>query len=60
MFVTLIFPLLKPGGHSIVKNTGRAGSIVWGLGFCLGKDILRSSKPLIQTIVRGSKNDSSG
>ena len=30
-----------PGGHSIVKNTGGgAGSIVWGLGFWLGKDIL--------------------
>ena len=29
------------GEHSIVKNTGGgAGSIVWGLGFCLGKDIL--------------------
>ena len=27
------------GGHSIVNNTG-AGSIVWGLGFWLGKDIL--------------------
>ena len=32
---------LKPGGHSIVKNTGGgAGSIVWGLGFWLGKDTL--------------------
>ena len=29
-----------PGGHSIVKNTGGAGSIVWGLGFWLEKDIL--------------------
>ena len=28
------------GGHSIVKNTGGAGSIVWGLGFWLGRDIL--------------------
>ena len=28
-------------GHSIVKNTGGGvGSIVWGLGFWLGKDIL--------------------
>ena len=27
-------------GHSTVKNTGKAGSIVWGLGFWLGKDIL--------------------
>ena len=31
--------VLPGGGHSIVKNTG-AGSIVWGLGFWLGKDIL--------------------
>ena len=30
---------VRPGGHSIVKNTG-AASIVWGLGFWLGKDIL--------------------
>ena len=31
----------SPGGHSIVKNTWAwAGSIVWGLGFWLGKDIL--------------------
>ena len=30
-----------PGGHSIVNNTGGgAGSIVWCLGFWLGKDIL--------------------
>ena len=28
-----------PGGYSIAKNTG-AGSIVWGLGFWLGKYIL--------------------
>ena len=28
------------GGHSIVKKYGGAGSIVWGLGFWLGKDIL--------------------
>ena len=27
-------------GHFIVKNTGGACSIVWGLGFWLGKDIL--------------------
>ena len=26
------------GGHSIVKRTEGGGSIVWGLGFCLGKD----------------------
>ena len=25
---------------NIVKNTGEAGSIVWGLRFWLGKDIL--------------------
>ena len=25
---------------NIVKNTGEAGSIVWGLRFSLGKDIL--------------------
>ena len=33
---------IMPGGgaHSLVKNTERAGSIVWGLGFWLGKDIL--------------------
>ena len=30
--------LITQGGHSIVKNRG-AGSIVWGLGFWLGKDI---------------------
>ena len=36
----------EPMGHSIVKNTGRggAGSIVWGLGFWLGKYILRFFK----------------
>ena len=28
------------GGHSMVKSTGGPGSIVWGLGFWLGKDIL--------------------
>ena len=27
-------------GHSIVNNTAGAGSIAWGLGFWLGKDIL--------------------
>ena len=37
------------GGHSIVKNTGEregkgAGSIVWGLGFWLRKDILEFFK----------------
>ena len=32
---------LTLGGHSIVKNAGGGvGSIVWGLGFWLGKDIL--------------------
>ena len=31
---------LNPGGHSTVKKTGGAGSIVWGLEFWLGKDIL--------------------
>ena len=41
------------GGHSIVKNTGGAGSIVWGLGFWLGKIFWGSSKVLIWTIVRG-------
>ena len=29
-----------PGRDSIVKNTREAGSIVWGLRFWLGKDIL--------------------
>ena len=28
------------GGHSVAKNAGGAGSLVWGLGFWLGKDIL--------------------
>ena len=33
--------ILSQGVHSIVKNTGGgAGSIVWGLGVWLGKDIL--------------------
>ena len=31
---------LPRGGHSVVKYTGGAGSIVWGLGFWLGKDTL--------------------
>ena len=41
-----IFPFtnsrwIRPRGHSVVKNTGRgADSIVWGLGFWLGKYIL--------------------
>ena len=30
----------SPGGHSKVKNTGGAGSMVWGLKFWLEKDIL--------------------
>ena len=43
-----------PRGHSVVKNTGGgAGSIVWGLGFWLGKIFWGSSKILIWTIVRG-------
>ena len=29
-----------PRGDSIVRNTGGAGSIVWGLGFWFGEDIL--------------------
>ena len=41
------------GGHSIVKNTGGAGSIVWGLGSWLGKIFWGSTKILIWTIVRG-------
>ena len=32
-----------PGGHSVVKNTGGAGLIVWGLGFWLGKIFWGSS-----------------
>ena len=46
---------LHPGGPSIVKNTGGggAGSIVWDLGFWLGKIFWGSSKILIWTIVRG-------
>ena len=34
------FKAYTQGGHSVVKNTEGAGSIVWGLGFWLGKDIL--------------------
>ena len=30
----------EPRGHSMVKNMGGASSIVRGLGFWLGKDIL--------------------
>ena len=40
------------GGHAIGKNTG-AGSVVWGLEFSSGKYILRFSKKLIWTIVKG-------
>ena len=44
----------NPTGHSIVKNTGGGGcSIVWGLGFWLGKIFWGSTKILIWTIVRG-------
>ena len=35
------------------KYGGGAGSIVWGLGFWKGKDILGFFKILIWTIVRG-------
>ena len=36
-----MLPWQIPRGHSIVRNTGgEAGSIVWGLGHWLGKDIL--------------------
>ena len=39
--VVIIFNEFCARGHSIAKNTGgRAGSIVWGLGFWLGKYIL--------------------
>ena len=41
------------GGDSTVKNTGGAGSIVWGLRFWLEKIFWGSSKILIWTIVRG-------
>ena len=34
----------RGGGHSIVKNTREAGSIVWGLGFCLENIVWGSSK----------------
>ena len=32
------------GGHPILKDTGGAGWIVWGLGFWLGKYILEFFK----------------
>ena len=39
--VCLSLCVLRQGGHSIVKKYGGGvGSIVWGLGFWLGKDIL--------------------
>ena len=49
-----VMDVAYPGGHSIVKNTGGgAGSIVWSLGFWLGKIFWGSTKILIWTIVRG-------
>ena len=37
-FFCVLDGLFSPEGHSIVKIRG-VGSIVWGLGFWLGKDI---------------------
>ena len=37
-------PLKSQEGDSMVKNTREAGSIVWGLRFWLGQDILEFVK----------------
>ena len=43
----------RGGGALDSYKYGEAGSIVWGLGFWLGKIFWGSSKILIWTIVRG-------